>query len=96
MPRPLDLHALGFIDRPDGHKEATGVVLTAEGDYQLTWTHQRRSSATGGGGGLGLVVYEQLSVHNLTLVDKRWCHIDGSYGCAHQLVWLHQWSNPAS
>lgn len=94
----IRLHALGFIDRPDGHKEATGVVLTAESpDYQLTWTHQRRSSATGGGGGLGLVVYEQLSVHNLTLVDKR----AGATSTAPMVALTNsfgftEWSNPAS
>ena len=55
-----------------GQKEATALRLTAEShEWRLEWTHAVRSSDLNpGGGGLGLVVYEQLSMHNLTLLAK--------------------------
>ncbi len=62
---------LGFISRPTG-KEATGLHIKAKNaEWELEWVHRRLSSDVNPGGkGLGLVVYEQLSVHNLTLTRR--------------------------
>lgn len=88
---------LGFITHSDGHTEATAVHLQAENrDWKLDWVHERKSSATGGGGGLGLVVYEQLSMHNLTLTPKTNKARAGGDGA--QLInafGYTEWSNPA-
>ena len=68
----LTVRPTGFVHRPGGHKEATGVHLTADTpDWSLDWQHSVLSSAANpGGAGLGLIVYEQLSTHNLTLTPK--------------------------
>ena len=68
----LTVRPTGFVDRPEGHREATGVHLTAETpEWSLDWRHAVLSSGRNpGGGGLGLLVYEQLSHHNLTLTPK--------------------------
>ena len=94
---------LGFIDRAGGHKEASAVQLTAESDeWKLEWTHRMLSSAVNPGGvGLQLIVYEQLSTHNLTLTKKAArggveaageevavASLSGAWG-------FTEWSNPA-
>ena len=56
---------LSFVTHDDGRKEATAVAIAAQSkEWTLEWTHSMRSSAANpGGAGLGLVVYEQLSVY---------------------------------
>ena len=68
----VSMQPLAFVSHPGGHREATAVRLTAESrEWRLEWEHRVLSSAVNGGGtGLGLVVYEQLSTHNLTLIKK--------------------------
>jgi len=105
----VSMRPLAFTSHPGGHREATAVRLTAEShEWRLEWVHAVRSSAVNGGGkGLGLVVYEQLSMHNLTLTAKtaRVGTEQGMFGDGHaeetvfaQLVnapGFSEWSNPA-
>lgn len=69
----LRITPMGFVDHPAGHREATAVRLTVETpEWELVWEHAMRSSrANPGGKSLGLVVYEQLSSHNLTLTARQ-------------------------
>ena len=92
----LHVEPLTFVNHSGGRREATSVRLTARSrDWELEWVHAVRSSAVNGGGtGLGLVVYEQLSMHNLTLTKRA----DGSASPFAQLVEVPgftEWSNPA-
>ena len=70
------------------------VPLTAESaEWSLTWSHAVRVSAVNPGGkGLGIVVYEQLSMHNLTLTEKStgraFADVTDGYG-------FTEWSDPA-
>ena len=96
---------LGFIDRAGGHKEASAVQLTAESDeWKLEWTHRMLSSAVNPGGvGLQLIVYEQLSTHNLTLTKKAARGGVEAAGAGEEVAvaslsgaWgFTEWSNPA-
>ena len=78
----------------DGRKEATAVSIAATSPkYELRWTHEMRSSAANpGGAGLGLVVYEQLSVHNLTLTEKA---TGRTAAAASGVFGFTEWSGPA-
>ena len=69
----VKVEPLAFAKRAGGHREALSVRITAESaDWRAEWSHAVRSSAVNNGGtDLGLVVFEQLSMHNLTLIDKR-------------------------
>ena len=77
-----------------GRKEATAVSIAATSPkYELRWTHEMRSSAANpGGAGLGLVVYEQLSVHNLTLTEKA---TGRTAAAASGVFGFTEWSGPA-
>ena len=52
----------------------------------------RSSAANPGGAGLGLVVYEQLSVHNLTLTEKA---TGRTAAAASGVFGFTEWSGPA-
>ena len=73
---------------------ATAVSIAAMSPkYELRWTHEMRSSAANpGGAGLGLVVYEQLSVHNLTLTEKA---TGRTAAAASGVFGFTEWSGPA-
>ena len=83
-----------FCPHDDGRKEATAVSIAATSPkYELRWTHEMRSSAANpGGAGLGLVVYEQLSVHNLTLTEKA---TGRTAAAASGVFGFTEWSGPA-
>ena len=85
---------LRFVTHADGRKEATAVSIAATSPkYELRWTHEMRSSAANpGGAGLGLVVYEQLSVHNLTLTEKA---TGRTAAAASGVFGFTEWSGPA-
>ena len=85
---------LRFVTHADGRKEATAVSIAAMSPkYELRWTHEMRSSAANpGGAGLGLVVYEQLSVHNLTLTEKA---TGRTAAAASGVFGFTEWSGPA-
>ena len=98
-PSPLCGHhvtftPLSFVTHADGRKEATAVSIAATSPkYELRWTHEMRSSAANpGGAGLGLVVYEQLSVHNLTLTEKA---TGRTAAAASGVFGFTEWSGPA-
>ena len=82
-----------FVTHSDGRKEATAMLITAESaDWSLTWSHAMLSSAANPGGkGLGLVVYEQLSMHNLTLTQKS----TGQKFAETAAPGFTEWSDPA-
>ena len=58
----------------------------------------RSSAVNEGGTGLGLVVYEQLSMHNLTLTAKRRVGdaytIDATFAELRDAPGFTEWSNP--
>ena len=84
---------LAFTDHPGGHREAVALRLTAKSsEYQLEWVHHVRSSGINGGGhGLGLVVFEQLSFHNLTVTATKDGAIVAQVANAPGFT---EWSNP--
>ena len=67
-------------------------------EWELEWVHRRLSSDVNPGGkGLGLVVYEQLSVHNLTLTRRGAGGGSGRAPYTAQLVdafGFTEWSDP--
>lgn len=67
----ISITPLGLAPRGGKHTEATAVRLVAESDtWRLEWTHRMHSSAVNPGGrNLELIVWEQLSFHNLTLTS---------------------------
>ena len=99
----VHIEPLAFVDRAGGHREATAVRITAESRaWRAEWTHAVRSSALNSGGtGLGLVVYEQLSEHNLTLIAKSVeeggaAQANGApFATLHRAPGFTEWSNPA-
>ena len=96
----VSIEPLALANRPGGYREATSVRLTAENaDWRVEWVHAVRSSAVNEGGtGLGLVVYEQLSMHNLTLTAKRRVGdaytIDATFAELRDAPGFTEWSNP--
>jgi len=69
----VKIEPLTFANRTGGRREAMSLRIVAESsEWRLDWMHQVVSSAVNGGGtGLGLVVWEQLSMHNVTLTSRQ-------------------------
>ena len=90
----VEVSPRSFVTHSDGRKEATAMLITAESaDWSLTWSHAMRSSAANPGGtGLGLVVYEQLSMHNLTLTQKS---TGQTFAEVTAVPGFTEWSDPA-
>jgi len=93
----LSLTPLAFESRPGGHREASAVQLRAVSDeWKLEWVHRKVTSAINSGGkGLGLVVWEQLSIHNLTLTPVSASEATLPYASLSNAWGFTEWSNPA-
>ena len=90
----VEVSPLAFKTHAGGIKEATAMLITAESaEWSLSWSHAMRSSAANPGGeGLGLVVYEQLSMHNLTLFHKS---TGQTFANVTAVPGFTEWSDPA-